>query len=64
LTALAYPLYSPLSNASLINPDAVQGYDRENTLLKKQFMQSAPKNDLEKRAPQLQILSAIKERKK
>lgn len=64
LTALGYPLYSPLSNASLISSEAVQSYDRENTLLKKQFMQTAPKNDIEKRAPQLQVLNTIKERKK
>jgi len=64
LTALGYPLHSSLSNAALISPEAVQQYDRENAALKKQFMQAAPKNDIEKRAPQLQILNAIKERKK
>lgn len=64
LTALGYSLYSSLSNPSLISTEAIQGYQQENAALKKQFMQTAPKNDLEKREPQLQILTAIRSRKK
>ena len=64
LTALGYPLYSSLSNPSLVNAESILQYDQENVALKKQFMQSAPKNDLEKRAPQLQILNTIRGRKK
>lgn len=63
LAALGYPLYSSLSNPSLISAEAIRQYDLENAALKKQFMQSAPKNDLEKRAPQLQILNTIRSRK-
>lgn len=64
LTALGYPLYSSLSNPSLISAAAIQHYSQENAALKKQFLQTAPKNDVEKRAPQLQILNAIRNRKR
>ena len=62
LTALGYPLYSSLSNPSLISAEAIRHYDLENAALKKQFMQSALKRP-GKRAPQLQILNTIRSRK-
>ena len=64
LPALGYPLYSSLSNPLLISAEAIQGYQQENATLKNQFMQTAPKNDLDKREPQLQLLHAIRSRKK
>ena len=64
LTELGYPLYSPVSNKSLVSKAAIERYDKENAQLKKQFMQTAPKSDIEKRQPQLQIINAIKSREK
>lgn len=64
LMELGYPLYSPVSNKSLVSKEAIERYDKENAQLKKQFMQTAPKSDIEKRQPQLQIINAIKSREK
>ena len=64
LTELGYPLYSTVSNKSLISKESIEWYDKENAALKKQFMQTAPKSDIEKRGPQLQIINAIKNREK
>ena len=64
LTELGYPLYSTVSNKSLISKESIEWYDKENAELKKQFMQTAPKSDIKKRGPQLQIINAIKNREK
>lgn len=63
LVALGYPLYSKGFNEALISTEAITLYDEENKKLKKQFLETAPKSDIEKRQPQLDILNAIKSRK-
>lgn len=63
LKALGYPLCSSLSRPSLLSGDAILQYDKENTERKKQFMAGAPKNDIEKRQAQLNLLQQIKSRK-
>ncbi|MFT3703700.1 MAG: sulfotransferase [Agriterribacter sp.] len=63
LTALGYPLYQSLYSKDLLSPEAIAGYNEENKKLKKQFLENAPKSDIEKRQPQLDILNAIKSRK-
>jgi len=63
LKALGYSLYSTYNNEQLISPEAIAEYDEENKQLKQHFMQTAPKADIEKRQPQLDILKTIKTRK-
>ncbi|MGN6440223.1 MAG: sulfotransferase family protein [Agriterribacter sp.] len=62
LQALGYALSSKLQHPGLINADVVAGYDAENKERKKQFLETAPKNDIEKRQAQLDILHSIKTR--
>ncbi|MBX3254836.1 MAG: sulfotransferase [Chitinophagaceae bacterium] len=62
LQALGYTLSSRLQHPELMNPAAIQRYDEENKERKKQFMATAPKNDIEKRQAQLDILQSIKTR--
>lgn len=62
LQALGYALSSKLQHPGLINAGAVAGYDAENKERKKQFLETAPKNDIEKRQAQLDILHSIKTR--
>ena len=63
LQALGYALCSKLQHAELLSRDAILHYNEENKERKKQFMTTAPKNDIEKRQAQLDILQKIKTRK-
>ncbi|MCC6289535.1 MAG: sulfotransferase [Chitinophagaceae bacterium] len=63
LQALGYTLNSKLQHPELISADAILRYDEENKERKKQFIATAPKNDIEKRQAQLDILQTIKKRK-
>lgn len=62
LQALGYTLSSRLQHPELMKAEAIQQYDGENKERKKQFMATAPKNDIEKRQMQLDMLQAIKTR--
>lgn len=62
LLALGYPLYTDRSNTALLSQEAIARYEVANNALKKQSLQDAAANDLEKRAPQEQLLQAIKSR--
>ena len=62
LKKLDYPLFTSLTNISLISNDAVEEYHANNEILKKEILLSAKKSDLDKRATQLQILRAIREK--
>ncbi|MBN8788991.1 MAG: sulfotransferase [Terrimonas sp.] len=63
LQVLGYSLSSKLQHPEWLSADAILRYDEENKERKKQFMATAPKNDIEKRQPQLDILQHIKKRK-
>ncbi|MFT3950132.1 MAG: sulfotransferase [Agriterribacter sp.] len=63
LQALGYRLSSKLQHPEWLSDDAILHYDEENKERKKQFMATAPKNDIEKRQPQLDMLQHIKKRK-
>lgn len=60
LKQLKYPLATDLSKSELIAPDAVEKYDLENKLLKKNILLHARQSDLDNRQPQLGILQTIK----
>lgn len=62
LQSLGYTLHSALQHPELLNTDALTKYDEENSERKKQFMATAPRNDIEKRQAQLDILKIIKSR--
>ncbi|MGN6495368.1 MAG: sulfotransferase family protein [Agriterribacter sp.] len=62
LQALGYTLSSKLRHPELISTEAIARYDAENKERKKQFLETAPKNDIEKRQAQLDILHSIKTR--
>ncbi|MBX2924978.1 MAG: sulfotransferase [Chitinophagaceae bacterium] len=62
LQALGYALSSRLLHPELVSPEAVLRYGEENKEKKKQFMATAPKNDIEKRQAQLDILQSVKTR--
>lgn len=62
LQALGYQLSSTLNHPELISAEAIQRYNEQNKESKKQFMATAPKNDIDKRQAQLDILHAIKTR--
>lgn len=62
LQALGYELSSKLNHSEWISADAILTYDEENKQRKKQFLETAPKNDIEKRQGQLNILQSIKSR--
>lgn len=62
LQALGYTLSSKLQHPELVGAEAIARYDAENKERKKQFMETAPKNDIEKRQAQLDILHTIKTR--
>ncbi len=62
LQALGYSLNTALQKPELLSAEAIGRYEEENKERKKQFMASAPKNDIEKRQAQLNILQSIKTR--
>lgn len=62
LQALGYRLSSALSHPALVSEGAILQYNEENNARKKQFLASAPKNDIEKRQAQLALLQNIKAR--
>lgn len=62
LQKLDYPLFTPLTNIQLLSEDAIEQYDADNKILKKEILAKARKSDLEHREPQLVILRKIKER--
>lgn len=64
LVALGYPLYSSLSQPSLVSAEMIRLYQEENAAFKQQFLKNAPRNDVEKRTPQLQLLNTIRARTK
>ncbi|MFT3749491.1 MAG: sulfotransferase [Agriterribacter sp.] len=63
LQALGYTLSSKLLHPEWLSAEAILRYDEENKERKKRFIAIAPKNDIEKRQPQLDILQNIKKRK-
>lgn len=64
LNALGYPLYSSLSNPSLIAEEAISAYNEENIALKRISLQNAPQHDKEKRKPQKELLNTIRKKLK
>jgi len=61
LQTLAYSLVTDADNIDLVSPDAIEQYTVINDALKKHVVKNARKSDLDKRAPQLQILKNIRE---
>jgi len=61
LQKLNYQLFTSLTNTRLVSQDAVEEYQVENEILKKETLKNARQSDLDKRALQLQILKDIKE---
>lgn len=62
LRALGYRLSSELKHPELMSAEAIIRYNQENAERKKHFLLTAPKNDIEKRQAQLDILQSIKTR--
>jgi hypothetical protein len=60
LKELNYPLFTSLSASNLVSPQAIEGYDIENDLLKKDILKNARQSDLDKREAQLNILRNIR----
>ncbi|MBB6109852.1 Sulfotransferase family protein [Mucilaginibacter lappiensis] len=60
LTRLDYPLFTVLNNTELLTPEAIEAYNAENGLLKKEILSNARQSDLDRRELQLQILADIK----
>lgn len=60
LQKLGYPLHTDRTNSSLLSPENIAQYEEVNSRLKKGVLATARKSDLEKRAPQQQLLDTIK----
>lgn len=61
LKKLGYPLFTTLTNTSLISEGAIAAYDVINRHLKNEILLKARPSDLEKRAAQLAIVNDIKQ---
>ena len=62
LGKLGYALYTSMDSEELISDESLNGYRKENQLLKNEVLTTARKSDLEKREPQLVILDTIRGR--
>lgn len=60
LKKLNYPVFTSLTNTSLISQEAIEMYHADNEMLKKQVLSNARQSDLDRREQQLQILRDIK----
>ncbi|MFD1629177.1 sulfotransferase family protein [Pseudopedobacter beijingensis] len=62
LERLGYPLLTKRQNNELISTHAIEQYDQENKVMKKDILLKTDRKDLEKREPQSIILKMLKEK--
>ncbi len=60
LTKLDYPIFTALNNKELLTHEAIEAYNVENGVQKKEVLNNARQSDLDRRELQLQILADIK----
>jgi hypothetical protein len=60
LKKLDYPIFTALNNKELLTHEAIEAYNVENGVQKKEVLNNARQSDLDRRELQLQILADIK----